>query len=87
MVKKRKKNRKNSHLIIHCLTSEEVSGASEQANERTEERAAQYCSLDSWLFWTILSWNIDRWPELSSVHISSVVNLFIDCYFVKREGE
>ena len=26
-----------------------------QANEQTDERVAQYFSLDSWLFWTILT--------------------------------
>ena len=28
-----------------------MSGASERSNERMDELAAQYCSLDSWLFW------------------------------------
>ena len=32
-----------------------MSGASERANERTDERMAQYFSLYSWLFWTIVS--------------------------------
>ena len=27
-----------------------------QANERTEERVAQYFNLDSWLFWTVVHW-------------------------------
>ena len=34
MVENRKKHRQNSHLIIHCPTSEEVSEASERANGR-----------------------------------------------------
>ena len=34
--------------------NERVSGASEQANERTDERAAQYYSLYSWLISTIV---------------------------------
>ena len=34
--------------------SERMSGASEQANERTDERVAQYYSLYSWLLSTIV---------------------------------
>ena len=33
MVENRKKHRKNSHLIIHCPTSEGVSEVSERASE------------------------------------------------------
>ena len=33
MGQNREKHRKNSHLIIHCPTSEEVSEVSERANE------------------------------------------------------
>ena len=36
-----KKNRFNSHLIIHFPTSEGMSEVSERANERTDERVAQ----------------------------------------------
>ena len=34
--------------------SEGVSKVSKRANERTDERVAQYLSLYSWLFWTIV---------------------------------
>ena len=74
MVDNTKKHRRNSHLIIHCLTSEGVSRRarewaqrrvrakravrSKRMNEwceRTDERLAQYFSLYSWLFSTIVS--------------------------------
>ena len=37
--------------------SKQVSGASEWANEQTDERVAQYFSLYSWLFWPTVNWD------------------------------
>ena len=54
MVENREKHRQNSHLIIPFPTSEGVSEVSERANERTDERVAQYCSLYFWLLSTIV---------------------------------
>ena len=42
--------------IIPFPTSEEVSEVSERANERTDERVAQYLRLDSCLFQTPVQW-------------------------------
>ena len=47
-----------------------MSGASKQANERTDERVAQYSSLYFWLFWTIVS---DEFDEPFLVYVSSVM--------------
>ena len=43
------KNRKNSHLIIHC--PREWAKWAVRANERADERVAQYFSLYFWLIW------------------------------------
>ena len=32
-----------------------------RANERTDERMTQYCSLDSWLFWPTVCWRFQGW--------------------------
>ena len=42
MVENGKKHRQNSHLIIHCPTSEGVSEVSEQTSERTSEWPSIY---------------------------------------------
>ena len=58
----KEKRSKNTHTIIHFLTSSgvsECSGARDRSEQcgankramRADERVAQYCSLDSWLFW------------------------------------
>ena len=61
MVENGKKHRQNSNLINQFPTSEGVSEVSERANEwavraneRMDERVAQYYSLYSWLFSTIV---------------------------------
>ena len=70
MVDNRKEHRQNSHLIIHFPTSEGVSEVSERANEwavraneRTDERVAQYLRLDSCLFQTTVEYleEEDNW--------------------------
>ena len=50
--------------------SERVSGASERANERTNEQVAQYLRLDSWLFWlTVRCWCVGGEKCLLSLEI------------------
>ena len=49
-----KKNRWNSHLIIRLGVSERVNELAVQENEQMDEWVAQYFSLYSWIFWTIV---------------------------------
>ena len=79
----RKKHRLNSHPIIHCPTSEGVSEVSERANERTDERVTYYCSLYSWLFWTIVTYVFTRTSRLTREgHLFFPVFCFItSCIF------
>ena len=46
-----------------CGVSKQVSGASEQVNERTDERVAQYLRLGSGFFWTIVEWGEKKKKE------------------------